>query len=178
VSVATERIKSFTRLSVPVPPTLDRACGYRGRARYIGLYWDQTEGKFAWYDGRARVVGTVFSAWLTYIQHPLVEPAVRDFELGSDNPATHMFLLDRVKQTARVGRIVDVESYLQDQWKAAGVEIEPPHYLRSEKLFDPTNEIPHTSTREEFDAFESLISWLNARPAATPFWLKIIHGGR
>lgn len=171
--------ESFARLSVPVPPELDRACGYRGRARYLGMYWDRTEDKFAWYDGRVRVVGTVFSAWHTYSQHPFVSPALRNFEFGANCQATHMFLLDRVRDTARVGAFTAVETYLDEQWNVSGVEVEPPQYLRNDGFFDQSGASPASTSCEELNAVESIIRWLNANPpAATPFWLKIIQGKR
>jgi hypothetical protein len=103
------------RLSVPVPPNLEAAFGYDGgdAARYVAFYWEPCGDELAFDDGRYGVVGANWEAWLGFLGHPAVSPALtcpscgglgancacwggQRFNLGnSEQEAAHVLLLDR-----------------------------------------------------------------------------------
>jgi hypothetical protein len=117
---------------------LAQAIGYEGQARFIAFYWGS--GDEAYYDdGRSSATGE-WEAYLAFVQHPTIEPALRPYHLGdSDSEATHELVLDREERKLYVGTARAVNRFLQEQW--------PPL---------PTGEI----TQKE--AMQSLLDSLNA----------------
>jgi hypothetical protein len=84
-------------------------------ARHVGLYWG--EGDEAYVDD-GRSSGTAAGhAFLLYVRHPIVEPALASVHLGScDRPADHWLLLDRQDRRLSVAPVAEARSFLFGQW--------------------------------------------------------------
>lgn len=113
--------ENLTRLSVPVPPQLEQALGYDGQARSVSFYWGA--GDEAYYDdGRYSATGE-WDAYLAFVRHPTIEPALQPYHLGdSESPATHALVLDRVARKLYVGTVRQVNRFLQGQWPRVSTE--------------------------------------------------------
>ncbi len=101
-------------LPIPMPPSLEGALGYSGEGRFLALWWEPAGDEAMWSDGR-----TTTDAWwhgfLTYIQHPRVEPYLAPYDLGSsEEPAAHYLLLDLVDRQAYIGTASQVTRFLHD----------------------------------------------------------------
>jgi hypothetical protein len=101
-------------LPIPVPPPLAEALGYTGEARYLAIWWEAAADEAMWSDGRT-TSGGWWHGFLTYIQHPRVEPYLAPYGLGSrEEPAVHYLLLDLVDRQAYVGTASQVTRFLHD----------------------------------------------------------------
>jgi hypothetical protein len=107
--MTTERL---IKLHVPVPPMLEEALGYTGNGKFVAFYWGA--GDEAYYDdGRSSATGE-WDAYLAFVQHPTIEPALRPYHLGdSDSEATHELVLDREERKLYVGAARAVNRFLQ-----------------------------------------------------------------
>ncbi|HZA28988.1 MAG TPA: hypothetical protein VE735_05250 [Gammaproteobacteria bacterium] len=107
-------MKDLIRLiNIPVPPVLEQALGYDGKARYVAFYWELAGDELAWADDRVSIIGANWHAWLMYIQHPSVAHCLEPYELGnSDESARHWLLLDRQERILYVGTTPDVACFL------------------------------------------------------------------
>lgn len=85
----------WVRLSVPVPPGLAQAIGYRGEARWVAFHWEPSGDESFYDDGRTSGTGSPW-AYLAVVRHPAVAPELSPYDLGSsDSVATECLLLDR-----------------------------------------------------------------------------------
>ncbi len=116
-----------TTLYAPIalaPANWERAVGYRGQARYLGLYWTPSGDEACWYDGREGIAG---GNWPVYLQ--VVDALPLDEEehisLGcSEVSATYWLVLDReTRALYRVPAQV-AESFLDEQHPRSPEEIE------------------------------------------------------
>src|SRR6266699_6130627 len=99
-------------VSVPVPPMLEAALGYRGTARYVAFYWIPAGDELMWDEGWRSADGE-WQGWLTFTRHPRVAPVLAPFHFGdSDTPPTHWLLLDRETRTCCVGTAAAVQQAL------------------------------------------------------------------
>ena len=100
-------------LPIPVPPSLAGALGYTGEARYLAIWWEAADDKAMWSDSRTTSDGW-WHGFLTYVQHPRVEPYLAPYGLGSsEEPAVYYLLLDLV--------ITGAYHLGYDQFREAGI---------------------------------------------------------
>ena len=100
-------------LPVPVPWELESALGYPLGRRYLAVWWEPAGDGAVWDDG---VVSTdaEWEAFLAYVQHPVVAPALAPYNLGSsDTPAVHRLLLDLEERRAYIGPAGAVARFLR-----------------------------------------------------------------
>lgn len=102
-------------LPVVVPPMLEVAIGYLGDARLVAFFFDA--GDEAYYaDGRITTCGE-WDAYELYVNHPLVAPYLRGYDLGSsESPPIHCLLLDRHARTLSISPVALAQRLLREQW--------------------------------------------------------------
>src|ERR1051326_4995726 len=89
-------------LPVPVPPMLEQALDYPGQARLVAFCWSSLGDEAMYADGR-RSGEADWAAYLTFVEHPRVEPHLRPYDLGSSEEEARAFLvLDRESRTLSV----------------------------------------------------------------------------
>lgn len=109
-------LNSLVALPVPVPPTLEQALGYTGHARLVSFHWEPV-GDEAMYDDGVLSGDAAWPAYLSYVQHPKVEPALRAYNLGSSECEARDFLvLDRVERKLYVLPARQARELLHQQW--------------------------------------------------------------
>ena len=62
------------QLSIPVPPELDRAFGYRGSLRFVQFGYSTNTGQFEYCDGGDDIPSTGESVWTWFLGHPVISP--------------------------------------------------------------------------------------------------------
>ena len=110
-----------TRLRIPVPPVsiLERAVGYQNQrnARYLALWWEPCGDEVMVSDGIVSFTGH-WPGYLAYVQHPLVAPALINYNLGSSEDfATHRLLIDLDTRQAFVFLTAECGRILASQWE-------------------------------------------------------------
>jgi hypothetical protein len=104
-----------------VPPMLERAIGYQGNARLVGLSVDLGD-EVSFSDGDIHMCGE-WDAYDFYVHHPLIAPHLRPFHLGSSmEPPIHALLVDRVSRTVAAVPFGDAQRLLRAQWGTAAPE--------------------------------------------------------
>ena len=104
-----------TILPIPVPPDLAEACGYRGAARFVGLYWIPAGDEVVYDDGRFSGTGNTF-VFLEYRRHRSVAPVLERYNIGySDMDADVYLLLDREENRVSVAPVAQARTFLNDQ---------------------------------------------------------------
>ena len=112
----TERFAPLTLLAVPVPPNFAEALGYTGNGRFVGCYWQVMGDEAQLDDGRLDMTGE-WDAYLAFVQHPKVYPAVRSYRLGSsDTEARDMLIIDRQEHRLYVAPRNVAAAFLDAQW--------------------------------------------------------------
>ena len=111
----------MTRLRIPVPPAsiLEHAVGYQNQrnARYLALWWEPCGDEVMVSDGIVSFTGH-WPGYLAYVQHPLVAPALINYNLGSSEDfATHRLLIDLDTRQAYVVLAAEGERVLSSQWE-------------------------------------------------------------
>jgi hypothetical protein len=105
----------FTPIEAPVPPALAEAFGYRGKARFVAVYWSPLGDELYYDDGRLAGTGNAHP-FLTYRRHPVVKPHLETYHLGSsEEEGTHVLVLDREKVAVRVGQRAEALSFVRGQ---------------------------------------------------------------
>jgi hypothetical protein len=98
---------------IPVPPMLEEALGYSGKSRYVAFYWEAAGDELVWEDGRAKLIGANWPAWLIFVRHCRVARHLAPYQLGSsESEAAHKLLLDRQERTLYVGERKQVARFL------------------------------------------------------------------
>jgi hypothetical protein len=127
---AVKDLQGLTPLKAPVPPMLSKAIGYKGNARYVAFNWTPAGDETEYFDGRVSATGN-WHPFLIYIQHPAVNPHLRDYDLGSsDSEAKHALILDRDEHALYVAPVKEAEQFLRQQWPP-----EPPARMSQEEYF-------------------------------------------
>jgi hypothetical protein len=116
MSKSVRNLKGLTPLMSPVPPMLAKAIGYTGEARYVAFNWTPFGDEAEYFDGRRSATGN-WQAFLAYIQHPAVSPALEGYDLGSsDSEAKHCLILDREKVELMIAPVMEARVFLTEQW--------------------------------------------------------------
>jgi hypothetical protein len=94
---------------------LEETLGYEDDARYIAFYWTPFGDEVMWDTGWSSATGN-WTAWLIFVRHPRIAPALTSYNLGSsDQTAAHWLLLDRHERTVSVGPGTDVHAFLRER---------------------------------------------------------------
>ena len=116
MSTVNKKLKGLTPLPAPVPPTLAKAIGYTGDARYVAFNWTPYGDEAEYFDGRRSATGN-WQAFLAYIQHPAVSPLLEGYDMGSSkSEATHCLILDMEKIELLIGPVKEAHVFLTEQW--------------------------------------------------------------
>jgi hypothetical protein len=111
-----ELFTHLTLLTVPVPPNVAEALGYTGNGRFVGCFWQAMGDEVQLDDGRLDMMGE-WDAYLAFVQHPKVYPAVRSYRLGSsESEARDMLIIDREEHRLYVARRLVAAAFLDAQW--------------------------------------------------------------
>ena len=141
----TKHNDSLTYLKVPVPPNLEEALGYDGKARYVAFYWEPAGDEAMFDDGRISTEAD-WRALLIYLRHPTTEPlfvlscwecqgrgttnqlenepcptcggaGVLPFNIGnSEQEADYWLILDRQERKLYTAPVATACRFLQKQW--------------------------------------------------------------
>jgi hypothetical protein len=92
---------------------LEEAFGYHGPSRWVAFYWTPSGDELVYDDGTVSADGS-WVAWLTFLHHPRIAPALHSYHLGSsDDDATHWLLLDREMRILSIGTAAAGKHFLR-----------------------------------------------------------------
>jgi hypothetical protein len=108
-------VGEFVRLPIGLPPTLVRAIGYGGEARYLALSWTRDHRRVDWFDSELGLTGDGES-WRAFADHASVRPLLTRYEVGDgDASSQYLLLVDRWEDSLSVGRWADVQALVESQ---------------------------------------------------------------
>jgi len=98
------------RLEITAHPQLEKSLGYRGDSRWVAWRWEPDIDQLISSDGKT--VGTSNNmAWLVFLQHDLVKPALQEYNFGEGD--RYWLLLDTETRNLYVGEGKAVQSLLE-----------------------------------------------------------------
>ena len=98
------------RLEITAHPQLEKSLGYRGDSRWVAWRWEPQIDQLISSDGKTVGTGNNM-AWLVFLQHDLVDPAVQKYNLGEGD--RYWLLLDTATRNLYVGEGKTVQSLLE-----------------------------------------------------------------
>lgn len=98
------------RLEITAHPQLEKSLGYRGDNRWIAWRWEPEIDQLICSDGKIVSTGNNL-AWLVFLQHDLVQPALEDYNLGKGD--RHSLLLDRHSRNLYIGEGTEIQNLLE-----------------------------------------------------------------
>lgn len=98
------------RLEITAHPQLEKSLGYRGDSRWVAWRWESEIDQLISSDGKTVGTGNNM-AWLVFLQHDLVGPAVQEYNLGEGD--RYWLLLDTATRNLYVGEGKTVQSLLE-----------------------------------------------------------------
>jgi hypothetical protein len=98
------------RLEITAHPQLEKFLGYRGDSRWVAWRWEPDIDQLISSDGKTVGTGNNM-AWLVFLQHDLVGPAVQEYNLGEGD--RYWLLLDTATRNLYVGVGKTVQSLLE-----------------------------------------------------------------
>lgn len=104
------------------PQDWDRAIGYQGEARYLGLYWLAAGDEAAWDDGQSFMGGANWRAYQAIVDYLPLSRADRSNLGYSECAATHWLLLDRETRRLYLVPQAPAAAFLQGQERAGAPE--------------------------------------------------------
>jgi hypothetical protein len=137
---------------------LEQALDYPGQARLVAFFWSPSGDEALYEDGRCAGLGN-WLAYLALVKHPLVEPHLRPFDLGSsEDEAQHWLVLDREARSLSALSVEAAATLLVQQWGARPAALP----LRWETL-DPVPELLATLTGKR----GWNVVWMDGAPVRT-----------
>ena len=98
------------RLEITAHPQLEKSLGYQGDSRWVAWRWEPDIDQLMSSDGKTASTGNNM-AWLVFLQHDLVKPALQEYNLGEGD--RHSLLLDRETRNLYVGEGTEIQSLLE-----------------------------------------------------------------
>jgi hypothetical protein len=98
------------RLEITAHPQLEKSLGYRGDSRWVAWRWEPDIDQLISSDGKTVGTGNNM-AWLVFLQHDLVDPAVQEYNLGEGDH--YWLLLDTATRNLYVGEGKTVQNLLE-----------------------------------------------------------------
>ena len=98
------------RLQITAHPQLEKSLGYRGDSRWVAWGWEPDIDQIISSDGKTVGTGNNM-AWLVFLQHDLVQPAVREYNFGEGD--RYWLLLDRETRILYAGEEKAVQNLLE-----------------------------------------------------------------
>jgi len=98
------------RLEITAHPQLEKSLGYRGDSRWVAWRWEPDIDQLISSDGKTVGTGNNM-AWLVFLQHDLVDPAVQEYNLGEGD--RYWLLLDTATRNLYVGEGKTVQGLLE-----------------------------------------------------------------
>jgi len=98
------------RLEITAHPQLEKSLGYRGDSRWVAWRWEPDIEQLISSDGKTAGTGNNM-AWLVFLQHDLVQPAVQDYNFAETD--RYWLLLDTETRNLYVGEGKAVQSLLE-----------------------------------------------------------------
>ena len=136
------------RLEITAHPQLEKSLGYRGDSRWVAWRWEPDIDQLISSDGKTVGTGNNM-AWLVFLQHDLVDPAVQEYNLGEGD--RYWLLLDTATRNLYVGEGKTVQSLL-----------EQPESLALLACLDGGNADRHTA-----ETWQQTLSQLTATPVVS-----------
>ncbi len=75
-------LDELTPLSIPIPPQLTQALGYRGECRWIATWWESAGDEAIVADHWTQGDGNWYG-FLSFVCHDTVAPLLQRYDLGS-----------------------------------------------------------------------------------------------
>jgi hypothetical protein len=92
---------------------LEEAFGYTGHACWVAFHWERCGDALRYHDGTVSADGS-WQAWLTFVRHRRIAPALAPYHFGnSEEEAVHWLLLGRETRTLWAGTSADVAHFLR-----------------------------------------------------------------
>ena len=113
-----EKLNEFEKIEGFIcPAEFWPALGYRGEARFVGVYWEPAGDEACWCDGRRTVVGAEWAAYNALIGHNF-EPKDAAHQLlgSSEERATHWLVIERAAERAWLAKASEARAFLRSQW--------------------------------------------------------------
>ena len=98
------------RLEITAHPQLEKSLGYRGDSRWVAWRWEPDIDQLISSDGKTVGTGNNM-AWLVFLQHHLVQPALQEYNLGEGD--RYWLLLDSETRNLYIGEGKAVQSLLE-----------------------------------------------------------------
>ncbi|MEG4804094.1 hypothetical protein QUB63_24165 [Microcoleus sp. ARI1-B5] len=98
------------RLEITAHPQLEKSLGYRGDSRWVAWRWEPDIDQLISSDGKTVSTGNNM-AWLVFLQHDLVQPALQEYNFGEGD--RYWLLLDTETRNLYVGEGKAVQSLLE-----------------------------------------------------------------
>ncbi|MBE9097478.1 hypothetical protein [Tychonema sp. LEGE 07203] len=98
------------RLEITAHQQLEKSLGYRGDSRWVAWGWEPQIDHIICSDGQKVGTGNNM-AWLVFLQHDLVQPAVREYNFSEGD--RYWLLLDRETRNLYAGEAKAVQSLLE-----------------------------------------------------------------
>jgi hypothetical protein len=165
-------------LQIPVPPSpiLENAFGYfcKETVQYIAVWWAPSGDEVVVSDGRITFTGYGWG-YLTYVNHPLVKPYLKNYNLGSSEfEAEDALIINLFDQKAYVLNINEARLFVQSQWAHDKKDVSCPLQIVStedlERLIQETLKnyrIPPLKRSESLEfqknSLNKLGAWLTAQ---------------
>jgi len=106
---------SLKELPLTLPPLFAEACGYRGKARYVGLCWIPELGELWWSDDGEALLG-VPGPFVLLCRHQATTAAIRPFLAAATRDGVRPWLLaDRDRRTLSMGAPGEVWDVIESQ---------------------------------------------------------------
>ncbi len=98
------------RLEITAHPQLEKSLGYRGYSRWVAWRWEPDIDQLMSSDDKTISTGNNM-AWLVFLEHDLVQPALQEYNLGEDD--RYWLLLDTETRNLYVGEGKAVQNLLE-----------------------------------------------------------------
>jgi hypothetical protein len=166
---AVKSVTTLTPLTVPVPPMLAKAIGYKGKARFVSFQWTPAGDETDYSDGRVSAIGN-WQAFLAFIHHPAISPRLEHYDFGSsDSEAKHALILDQEQQALFVAPVKEAEKFLEQWPKEPPVTMSQEEYtalvMKALKNVKPPKDVSmdeiHRRIEEQYALVEAMQQWLD-----------------